>query len=405
MSVQSPTLQKVLRGDLCSGCGLCAGIGKGAIAIEQSSTGYNRPTQSAPVSAEIEERIADACPGSRVAKWRDAPMVDPYWGPIEALHTGHSTDGELRFAASSGGMISGLLIHALESGLVDEVIQIAVDSRDPTRNAIRRTRTREEVMAGAGSRYAPSSPLATIDDILAEERRFAFVGKPCDVSALRQLGRHDERVGKRFPIMLSFFCGGIPSQTGTDLILGDLGVRKEELAAFKYRGDGWPGYATATRHDGTRERMSYAETWGRRLSPRLQFRCKICPDAVGGAADIACADAWFGDERGYPLFDEAEGRSLLIARTQAGRQLIDQAAGERRIELQPCSLDDVGLMQPYQAQRKRLIVSRLAALVATLQPRPDYSGVAVLRAARRARPGESLRNFLGTFRRVITNRR
>jgi coenzyme F420 hydrogenase subunit beta len=401
----SPTLRRVLAGDLCSGCGLCAGVSGGAVRIEEASPGYNRPHQYAPVSPEAERRIAHCCPGAAVKGWPEAPETDPYWGPCLTVSTGHSTDPRLRFSASSGGMLSALLIHALESGLVDEVVQIATDPADPTRNVVRRSATAAEVTASAGSRYAPSSPLDHVADLLAEERRFAFVGKPCDVSALRRLGELDERVSRRFPVVISFFCGGIPSTAGTQQILDDLGVDRGDLAGFKYRGDGWPGAATATRHDGSVERMSYPDSWGGRLSFRLQFRCKICPDAVGGAADIACADAWFGDEKGYPLFEETEGRSLVIARNEAGRALVDAAVRAGRIELQPSSLAEVALMQPYQAQRKRLIVARLAGIAATLQPYPDYRGVKVLAAARRVGPVEAVRNFLGTIRRIVTRQR
>ena len=402
----SPTLRKVLAGDLCSGCGLCAGISGGALEIAENERGYNRPREVRPVSAETDRLIAHCCPGSAVAGWRESPETDPFWGPCRQVLTGHATDPDLRFAGSSGGMLSALLIHALESGLVDAVVQIATDPADPSRNKVRRSTKAAEIAGSAGSRYAPSSPLEQVGALLEEERtRFAFVGKPCDVSALRRLGEVDPRVAERFPILLSFFCGGIPSTAGTQQILDDLGVDRADLAHFKYRGDGWPGEVVATRHDGSAERMSYPDSWGGRLSPRMQFRCKICPDAIGGVADIACADAWFGDEKGYPLFEEMDGRSLAIARSDAGSALLASAQAAGRIALEPSSLEDVGRMQPYQAQRKRLILARTAALVATFQPRPDYSGVRVPAAARRAGLGESLRNFLGTLRRVVLNRR
>ena len=50
--------------------------------------------------------------------------------------------------------------------------------------------------------------------------------------------------------------------------------------------------------------MSYAQSWGEILTKHVQFRCKVCPDGSGGFADVACADAWYGDERGYPSFEE-----------------------------------------------------------------------------------------------------
>ena len=172
-------------------------------------------------------------------------------------------------------------------------------------------------ICAAGSRYAPVAPLAAIAAELDAGGRFAFVGKPCDVSALRQWAKHDPRIDVQVVVMLSFFCAGTPSQAGTDRIIKRLGANPDRLASFRYRGDGWPGYATAVEADGRTTRMSYAASWGEILSREVQYRCKICPDAVGGVADIAAADAWYGDEGGYPSFDEQEGRSLIVARTEA----------------------------------------------------------------------------------------
>ena len=48
---------------------------------------------------------------------------------------------------------------------------------------------------------------------------------------------------------------------------------------------------------------------------RLQFRCKICADAIGELADIAVCDAWPG---GGPT-GEDEGFNGFIARTRTPR--------------------------------------------------------------------------------------
>ena len=408
MSVErSPTLERVLRGQLCSGCGLCASVGGEAITMEVAPPGYNRPRQLAPISEETEAVITDGCPGSKVAPWTriGAPAVHPFWGPYRSVAMGHSTDETLRHRASSGGLLSALLIRALETGAVDAVLHVGADPEHPTRNVIRFSRTAAEVMSGAGSRYAPSSPLEPVVGLLDSPERFAFVGKPCDVSALRQLALHDPRVDERFPLKLSFFCGGIPSHSGAKRILDDLGVDEGSLASFRYRGDGWPGFATAVRKDGSSERMTYFESWGGRLSKTVQFRCKICPDAVGGVADVACADAWYGDERGYPLFEEQEGRSLLIGRTEAGEALIANALAAGAIRVEPVALAEIDTMQPSQARRKRLELSRLAALVATFQPLFRTGGLWVGAAARRAGAVETVKSFLGLVRRIVTNRR
>lgn len=398
-TVTSPTVKRVLEGELCAGCGLCAAVSGGAIRMESAPPGYARPHQVDPVSREAEAVIAAACPGAVVAPWDGTPTIHPYWGPWRRVMTGAGVSDEVRFEGSSGGAISALLIHALESGMVDRVLHIAADPQDPTRNSTAISRTREEILGRAGSRYAASSPLEAIDAALAEGGTMAFVGKPCDASALRRLARSDPRVARHVPLILSFFCGGIPSHAGVGRILAAMGVERQAVTEFRFRGRGWPGNCVAVTTERTAE-MSYAESWGGHLSKEVQFRCKICPDAVGGVADIACADAWYGDEEGYPSFEEQEGRSLIVSRTEAGERLLDAALAAGALTAEPLDIGEIDKMQPSQARRKRLVLARTAALPLVLQPWPRMTGVQVTEAARRARPGEALRNLLGTLRRT-----
>lgn len=397
----SPTVERVLRDDLCSGCGLCAGVADGAIEMGVTPPGYNRPIIRGPVKAEAEATIADSCPGSKVASWRADLPSSPYWGPAEAILTGYACDDEVRFAGSSGGVITALLIFALESGLVDRVVQVDADSEFPTRNRITVSRTADQITSAAGSRYAASSPLASIVEELEGGGRFAFVGKPCDISALRQFARHDERVDRQVPLKLSFFCGGIPSHRGADNILTEMGLAHAQLAEFRYRGNGWPGLAAARAVDGRTAEMTYERSWGHHLSKEVQFRCKICPDAVGGAADIACADAWYGGESGYPQFEELDGRSLIMVRSTVGRTLLDKAVAAGRLNVAMLAEQEIILMQPAQARRKRLVKARFAAMRLAGRTPPSVKGLLVDEASRTARLGEKLRNFAGTFRRVI----
>jgi coenzyme F420 hydrogenase subunit beta len=400
----SPTLKHVMSGNLCAGCGACAAVSNGAIAMEVSPSGYNRPVQRNSVTLEVDKQIAQICPAISVAPWENGADTHPVWGTCRDVKTGNATDETLRHSASSGGLLSALLCHGLEAGFFDAVVQISADPDFPTRNRTVISTDVAGIAACAGSRYAPSSPLAEIDKLLSDGRRYAFVGKPCDVSALRLLGQQDARYRESFPVLLSFFCGGIPSHVGSKAILNDLEVDEADLKSFRYRGDGWPGFATATRKDGSQARMSYADSWGGRLSHHVQFRCKICPDAIGGAADIVGADAWFGDESGYPLFDEQEGRSLAISRTDIGRKLLKSAVDAAAIQLEQSSLADVVKMQPYQASRKRLTASRLLALATCFRPLPRFAGVYIWQAARLAKPWETVKSYLGLVRRVVQGR-
>src|SRR3546814_162125 len=286
---------------------------------------------------------------------------------------------------SSGGALTALLLFALENGTVDRVVQVNADPAFPTRNRVVVSHTADEVIAAAGSRYAASSPLSSIIDELEKGGRFAFVGKPCDISALRELAKSDARVDQQIPLKLSFFCDGIPSHAGADRIIAEMGLAGAPLSEFRYRGNGWPGQAVARTTDGRAGEMSYERSWGDHLSREVQFRCKICPDAVGGTADIACADAWYGGEGGYPQFEEQDGRSLIMVRSTVARTFLDKAVAAGRMKVQPLAEEEIILMQPAQARRKRQIKVRLAAMRPPWRTPPRGDGLLIDEASRLAR--------------------
>lgn len=400
----SPALARVRRGNLCSGCGACAAVAPGHIAMQLAPPGFLRPVETAPLTAAEENAVAGVCPGLSMTQDAGTRTDHLLWGPLVEVRSGHAVDPALRRTASSGGVLSALLVHLLETGEVDAVIVNSASDTLPIGNRTVLARTAAEVAVAAGSRYAPSAPLEGIEALLERGERLAFVGKPCDVAALRAMARRDPRIDTRIPYMLSFFCAGVPSLSGARQILDKLGVAEEDLSAFRYRGNGWPGFATATRTDGSEARMSYADSWGGILSRHVQFRCKICPDGTGGFADAVCADAWHCDENGYPLFEEEEGTSLLVSRTAKGERLVAAAMMAGRIVANPLCADAVLAMQPGQTTKKRVAFARIAALAATLHPVPRFRGFNLVRAARTAGLRVILRNFLGTCRRLLLAR-
>ncbi|MET4131820.1 coenzyme F420 hydrogenase subunit beta [Porphyrobacter sp. MBR-155] len=401
-------LDTIKANGLCSGCGLCAGMAVGGdapIVMRDTAEGYRRPEVVGEVSAELARMIDTVCPGANI---RHDPAqheaeYHPVWGPLIAARLGWSTDIEMRRNASSGGGLSGILVHLLASRKIDYVVQTAVSSQSPVRNALAISTGRDDVFHAAGSRYAPSSPLEDIGVRLDAPGKFAFVGKPCDVAGLRQLARYDPRVNEKVSVMIAFMCAGVPSYRGTSALLSAMGVEDESaVVSLRYRGDGWPGFATARLEDGTILTMDYDTSWGRILNRHLQFRCKICPDGIGEFADIVCADGWYCDADGNPLFEEMDGRSIILTRTQRGEAILARAMATGTIATEPLSLQSLGHMQPFQARRKGMVLPRLAAMALTGRRRPRFAKLSLVRTAHRLGVKESLRSFVGTFRRLLT---
>ena len=147
--------------------------------------------------------------------------------------------------------------------------------------------------------------------------------------------------------------------------------------------------------------MSYHDSWGGILSKHVQQRCKICADGTGVAADIVCADAWESDAAGYPLFTEAPGVSLIVARTALGADLIAAARAAGRIETEAFDVARLSAIQPGQRERRRALLARLLALRLAGRPVPDYQGLHLWAAARQNPLMRNLKNFLGMLRRTL----
>ena len=353
---------------------------------------------------KVDRLIGEICPGISLEQTARVGLNHPLWGPLVSLRTGSASDATLRHHASSGGALSALLLFLLDSKTVDYVVQVAASDISPIDNAIVESRTRRDVYHAAGSRYAPSSPLADLQHHLSNPGRFALVGKPCDIAAIRSLARHDPTIRQKIPFLLSFFCAGVPSRGATRQILDTLQVVEDDVASFQYRGDGWPGHAVAKTWAGREARMSYADSWGEILSKHIQFRCKICPDGSGGFADVVFGDAWHCDERGYPLFEEEEGRSLIISRSEVGERLLQDAIRAGYLNTDHLDVGEVELMQPAQARRKRLVLSRLMAMGLLRRRLPRFRGLSLWRAALSAGWWANVRSFLGMARRVLLNK-
>lgn len=369
--------------------------------MAEDQGGFLRPVQSGTVSPEQDSAIARICPGLTQSVRAEGRTDDPLWGPYLSMQSGYATDPDLRFAGASGGGLSGLAAWLLSSGEVDAVVQVKADPDRAVGNVATISRTRDDVRAAAGSRYAPAAPLSVLPDIPDDLNRLAFLGKPCDAAALRALAAEDPAIAARFPVILSFFCAGTPSLKGADAVLSALDTTPRDAQAFRYRGNGWPGMATVTRTDGSTQSMTYHDSWGKILSKHVQHRCKICADGTGVAADIVCADAWESDDKGYPLFEEAEGSSLIMARTPKGSALLARAEASGAITLDPFSVPTLTAIQPGQRNRRRALLARLTALRLIGKPTPRYTGLGLLAAARQAKPGFLVRNFLGTLRRGL----
>ena len=339
------------------------------------------------------------CPAS--GKYTEYIDSDDIWGNWKEVFLGWSTDEYIRKTASSGGVITSICCYLLDNHIVDGIIQTKAAKDVVYRTETVISRSREDVLECMGSRYSASYPLYNLKKIIRDDEVYAFVGKPCDVSALRMYLKEDVALASHFKYLLSFFCAGVPGELAQKNLLKALDSG-EDCVELRYRGNGWPGYATAKKSNGEEKAMTYAESWGNILGRDIKKSCRFCFDGVGDMADIACGDAWYMNDDGEPDFSEHDGRNVIFVRTDAGCELFDNILRSNAIEATDYreQLDDLKKIQKFQFERRATMKSALQALRISKKQGPHYSKKIMNKYSSKVSLRVRLGRFVGTVKRV-----
>jgi coenzyme F420 hydrogenase subunit beta len=407
--IRPRTVHDVAAGKLCTGCGVCAYLAPDQVRMVDVLDHGRRPLPITPLGGTGGAAGAlSCCPGVRLEHEtsRAAPgeiaELRAAWGPVRAIWEGHAADPQIRFAGSSGGVATALAAHCLEREGMAGVLHIGARADVPYLNETRLSRNRAELVAAAGSRYAPASPCDRLDLIESAEAPCVFIGKPCDVAAVRMARRIRPGLDARVGLTIGVFCAGTPTTQGTLEMLRQLGVPDpDRLESVHYRGNGWPGRARARLGDdppGHERTLSYQESWGEILQKHRQWRCYLCADHTGEFADVAVGDPWY-----RPTGDDP-GRSLVLARTERGVRLIEAAIAAGALVLEPVSPRILPASQPNLLNARgavwgRLVTLRVAGLMA---PRLRHLPMAALWWRLPIR--QKLQSTVGTLRRIRRKR-
>ncbi len=402
-------LEQVVANGLCSGCGLCESMaGSDHISMHVARSGYSRPKFRKELSPALEKKILAVCPGVNATgpTRNDPTKIHPIWGPIEALYRSHAMDDTIRHRAAAGGTLTALGCFLLSSKKVDAIVHVRASAKQPLLTDCHISRTAEDVIAGSQSRYGPSPALSKLCDVIDSGDRIAVIAKPCDILAVRNLMRIDPRAARQIQYCLTLFCGGVPTIQTSEKVVAFHGFTPQELTTFRWRGYGWPGHTYMESIDGRTAKMSYEETWhkpGVPWSNDVQFRCKICPDSIGELADVSCPDGWIL-ENGKPVYREAPGLNIAIARTEKGHALLKEANKAGFVGLAACEQDELAPMHGGHLQKKLQVPARYFALWLARQPRLNVRNYRVLTLLRLAGPALAFAEFRGMLGRIRAGR-
>jgi coenzyme F420 hydrogenase subunit beta len=227
-----------------------------------------------------------------------------------------------------------------------------------------------------------------------------IIGKPAEISAVRNARAMRPGLDRNVGVTLSFFCAESPATRGTVALLEKLGTKPEQVGELRYRGHGWPGHF-APIHRGESEpfkRLTYRESWAF-LQAHRPWSVHQWPDGSGELADISCGDPWYEEPDG-----RNPGFSLVVARTARGREIVEGAMRAGYLTLTVAEPWKLAKSQPNLLAKKGAVWGRRWAGAWLRLPVTQLAGLELKRCWSKLPVREKLKSTFGTLRRLLQRR-
>lgn len=251
-----------------------------------------------------------------------------FLGTNVSCYFGHSKDHEMRFRATSGGVVTTILHFLFDRNYVDGAIVAGIESGTLPLAKSFIAKNKDDLNFAMGSKYCP----VVLDEALKSlelGKRYVMVGLPCQIYAVKQLAKFNKQLADSIILYVGLFCGGTFSYHATKYILKKYGLLNKNIQRIEYRGGGWPG-RMLLKTDSSTFTIPHLEYWAL-VSPWFYLdTCMTCINGLCPQADISCGDAWLPEF----MSSDKKGTSVVVSRTEFGDMILNQVKKNDYVRLQ-----------------------------------------------------------------------
>jgi coenzyme F420 hydrogenase subunit beta len=354
----------VIASGLCVGCGACAVVDS-RVVVARNDFGAMCADLSALPSETLRE-ASSVCPFSDESAdettlgkmyFANAVEYDERIGRYLALFAGRVLAGEDLQSSSSGGLTSWLCVELMRAGLIDGVIHVGACSESVADGLFSYclSSTIEDVRRRRKSQYYSTSFDGILSSIPRNGKRYAFVGVPCYIKAVRLLGESDPVLREQIAFHIGLVCGHMKSSAFSELLAWQVGIPPSRLARVDFRvkvpGRAVQDYEFAAYGVDGEDRHSpsnrlFGGSWGHAAFQLAA--CDYCDDIFGETADICFGDAWL------PKFSmEWRGTNVVVVRSEQLRNLLVSKANAGAIALEPLTTEELTSSQSGNLRHRR----------------------------------------------------
>lgn len=223
-----------------------------------------------------------------------------------------ATDEKIRRLAQDGGVVTALLIHALNTGYISAAIVSSVDPIKPLYPVPKIASNTAEILACAGTRYFYSQNLLALAPVAEKGIDLAFVGTPCQINALRKMQTAGTKKYNSVKLLIGLMCSEcFDYETLVEKHLHtELGLNLKDIIKINIKGK-----MIITMKNDTIHTLPLSE-----VKKYARKTCRSCRDFSSELADISVG--------GLGL----EGWSFVVVRSERGEQLFSSAEKAKIIQ-------------------------------------------------------------------------
>ncbi len=365
--MKSTVITDIVKKNLCIGCGLCAAICPShTLEMEWNLHGEYNPIKKMPCDKEC-GMCLKVCPFAEGNDNEDGIGASLFGSIPRMCHlpqTGYYADTyvgyapETREKGTSGGMATWLLSSLLKKGIVDYVVAV-IPNNDPDllfRYAI--LTDAKSVLDSSGSVYYPVELSGVLRQILDKPGKYAIVGLPCFIKAVRLAAQKNRKLRDRICVTAGLVCGQYKSKHYTEYLSALSGVH-EPLAnvIFRRKDPKKPAnnyYFSCTGTEGSEGKVFWnegaSEAWVNRWF--TQNACNYCDDVFAECADVTFMDAWLSE-----YVQDYKGTSLVLVRSALIQDMISEGIRSEELHLKTIPVQKLIKSQSSGIEEKRITLA------------------------------------------------
>jgi coenzyme F420 hydrogenase subunit beta len=367
---------EVVARDLCSGCGVCAGIcPQKTLSMRWNTYGeyvavdqYNRCSKNCDLCLQVCPFSAQVANEDEIGKelFSDIPRIQHRLETGYYLHSyvGYSSIQNHRLDGASGGLATWTLETLMEKGCADYAVCV---SSNPERDKLFQyvvCSTPEQIRSCAKSCYYPVELSEVIRHILSCDGRYAVVGLPCFIKSLRLAMQKNAILRRRIKYLLGLVCGQQKGKLFSEYVTALKGENPKNIFSVQFRekdpirpaSDYGLRYRCANEQGQHKEgTVFWTEGMGQAWCGRYftLSACNYCDDIFAELADVVFMDAWLPEYK-----CDWRGTSIVLVRNSEIKELLEKGQAAKELALNPIEQEHVIQSQAGVVFNKRTLLGK-----------------------------------------------